>query len=177
MRPSSTGGWWRTWTCRASSGIPPADLAAAGRRARRHGGGGDGVAVCHPSPRRAGPGQGRGHGAAGACAGRGGRAKPAGCGCCAAGTGPSPSGSSRCARTTGPASFFCTPGKEGAHEKGGVEGRYSGIAARRGCCSGIASASWTGIRVPSGLTAPAGTLTSRRPCRTGRSCAWTRGEP
>jgi transposase len=35
---------------------------------------------------------------------------------------PSPSGSSRCAPTTGPASFFCTPGKDGAHEKGGVEG-------------------------------------------------------
>ena len=34
---------------------------------------GDGVAVCGPPPRRAGPGQGPGHGAAGASAGRGGR--------------------------------------------------------------------------------------------------------
>ena len=47
---------------------------------------------------------------------------PRWCGCCAAGTGPSLSGSSRCAATMGPASFFCIPGKEGAHEKGGVEG-------------------------------------------------------
>src|SRR5690242_9224742 len=44
------------------------------------------------------------------------------CGCCAAGTGPNRNGSSRCAPITGPASFFCIPGKEGAHEKGGVEG-------------------------------------------------------
>ena len=33
------------------------------------------------------------------------------CGCCAAGTGPNRNGSSRCAPITGPASFFCVPGK------------------------------------------------------------------
>jgi len=35
--------------------------------------------------------------------------------------------------------------------------------ARSGSCPGAASASWTGIRVPSGLTARTGTLTSRTP--------------
>ena len=39
-----------------------------------------------------------------------------------AGTGPSRSGSSRCAVHYGFDSFFCRPGMEGAHEKGGVEG-------------------------------------------------------
>ena len=68
MRPSSTGGCWRTGTCPAAAAHRSPHLAAAGRRTRRLGGG-DSVAVCRPPPRRAGPGAGAGHGAAGAAPG------------------------------------------------------------------------------------------------------------
>ena len=64
----------RTGTCRASSGIPPGGCGSgAGRRARRHAGRGDGVAVCGPAAGRAGPGQGRGPRCRRRTAGRGGR--------------------------------------------------------------------------------------------------------
>ena len=45
-----------------------------------------------------------------------------GAGAARAATGPSRSGSSRCAATTASSRSSAVPGKDGAHEKGGVEG-------------------------------------------------------
>ena len=65
-----------------------------------------------------------------------------------------------------PAKAHISPVTRGGHVQGLITprpGRAGFHPASSGSCPGVASASWTGIRVPSGLTARTGALTSRTP--------------